>query len=240
MISIIIPSLNEESIIERTVSNIKSKITIPHEIIVSDGKSTDRTVEIARRLADKVVEYTGTTRQNIAMGRNAGVKASSGDFLVFLDADCTIHEPDQFFTHALKHFEENPKLVAMTARLRVLPAFATLADEIVFGIMYLNLRFLNNVLGRGESTGEFQMMRRTTFDQLKGFREDLVTREDADMFLRLSKIGRTMVDPHLTVYHTGRRAHKIGWPKLLYHWFLNVFWVAVFDTAKHKEWTVIR
>jgi hypothetical protein len=40
--------------------------------------------------------------------------------------------------------------------------------------------------------------------------------EDADMFRRLSTIGKTMIDPELTVLHTGRRAHQLGWPRLIF------------------------
>src|SRR5438874_2570272 len=51
MISIIIPTLDEEKVIGRTLSLLKSQLTIPHEIIVSDGASKDKTVEIAKKLA---------------------------------------------------------------------------------------------------------------------------------------------------------------------------------------------
>jgi len=40
--------------------------------------------------------------------------------------------------------------------------------------------------------------------------------EDAYMFRRLSTIGKTMIDPELTVLHTGRRAHQLGWPRLIF------------------------
>jgi hypothetical protein len=49
-----------------------------------------------------------------------------------------------------------------------------------------------------------------------------------------------MLDPDLTVYHSGRRAHKIGWPKLLKSWITNTIWVLLFDKAKEEEWTVVR
>ena len=88
MISIIIPTIKEEKVIGRTLRNLKSRLTIPHEIIVTDGKSTDKTVEIARGIADKVVEYTGTTRQTIAQGRNDGAKSAQGEYIAFMDADC--------------------------------------------------------------------------------------------------------------------------------------------------------
>jgi GT2 family glycosyltransferase len=45
MISIIIPTFNEEKLIESTLLTLTSALTLPHEVIVSDGGSSDRTVE---------------------------------------------------------------------------------------------------------------------------------------------------------------------------------------------------
>lgn len=240
MLSIVVPTLNEEKVIGESLEALEVRMTIPHEIIVSDGGSTDKTVEIARQWADKVIIYSGTDRQTIAGGRNDGAAAARGEFLVFMDADSRLHDPEAFFTEALKRFEEHPEVVALTAKLRVHPEDETLLDRIVFGMLSFNVRILNNLIHRGESAGEFQMLRKEAFDKLGGFRTDLVTREDADMFLRLSRVGRTMLDPNLVVYHSGRRAHKIGWPKLLWDWAVNTIWVALFDKAFAKEWPVIR
>jgi glycosyltransferase involved in cell wall biosynthesis len=240
VISIIIPTLNEQSVLDATLAALKKFTSLPHEVIVSDGHSTDGTLGIAKRLADKVVEHDGLTRQNISQGRNAGAAAASGEFLVFLDADAHIPEPDQFFAEALKQFESNPKLVALTVNVKVFPEMATLGDKIVFDLLNWIFRLRNNVLHIGESTGEFQMIRANAFQRLHGFREDLVTREDADMFYRLSDIGLTKMHPKLTVYHTGRRAHKIGWAKLLWIWTINSISVAIFSRAVSKEWKVIR
>lgn len=240
MISIIIPTLNEESILEKTLKDLENGFTIPHEIIVTDGKSTDRTIEIARKYADKVIVYSGTARQTIAMGRNDGAAEATGDFLAFMDADCTIPKPDEFFTMALKYFTDNPRLVALTPKIKVLPQFETFGDRFFFGMLNFNKWWLNNILHRGESGGELQFMPRSAYDKVGGFRGDLVTREDADMFLRLSKIGRTLYDSSLIVYHTGRRAHKIGWSKLMWDWTLNTVWVMLFNKAHAEEWKVVR
>jgi glycosyltransferase involved in cell wall biosynthesis len=240
MISIVIPTLNEEKVIGKSLQALKSQLTIPHEIIVSDGRSNDRTIEIAGQWADRVVIYSGTGRQTIGCGRNDGAAAARGEFLVFMDADSRINDPDIFFSTALKQFQKHPKVVALTAKVRVYPEDETLMDRMVFGTLSFNIRVLNNFFHRGESVGEFQMMRKEIFDKLGGFRADLVTREDADMFLRLSQVGRTLLDPELMVYHSGRRAHEIGWPKLLWHWAVNTIWVALFDKAFASEWPVIR
>ncbi|MGA7261436.1 MAG: glycosyltransferase, partial [Stellaceae bacterium] len=114
MISIIIPTLNEAKIIEATLRTLAATLTLPHEVIVSDGGSSDRTAELAARYANTVVVYSGAGRQTIGEGRNDGAKAAAGDFLVFLDADCVIPEPDRFFARARAHFDKDSRLVGLT------------------------------------------------------------------------------------------------------------------------------
>lgn len=240
MFSIIIPTLNEESVIADTIQRLKPKLTLPHEIIISDGQSKDNTVEIARKYADKVVTYTGEKRQNIAQGRNAGAEVATGEFLVFMDADCTIENPDQFFTHALAEFD-NPKLIALTAWLKVLPDKETITDKIVFDLQNIFCIIMNDVFRMGFSSGgEFQMMRRETFTKLGGYNEKLIASEDIELFGRLSKLGKVKLDPKLVVMHSGRRAHKIGWPKLLSLWFLNTVWMTFRGRSFVSEWKPIR
>jgi glycosyltransferase involved in cell wall biosynthesis len=241
MISIIIPTLNEEKVIADTIQRIKSELTLPHEIIISDGKSTDGTVEIARQYADAVVAYTGDVRQTIAHGRNAGANAAQGDFFVFLDADCTIPHPDQFFARAFENFKKYPDLVALTAWLRVLPEHETFMDKLVFNGQNIFCIFMNEVLGKGLAPGgEFQMVRAETFRKLGGFNEKLVASEDIEFFRRLSALGKVKLDRQMVVMHTGRRAHKIGWPKLLTLWFLNTMWMTFLGRAFVGEWKPIR
>ncbi|MDB5239349.1 MAG: aglE 2 [Candidatus Parcubacteria bacterium] len=236
MLSIIIPTLNEELYIERTVKSIKAALTPPFEIIVSDGQSRDHTVEVAKACADKVVEYTGVTRQTIAAGRNAGAKAATGEFLVFMDADCSIPGPDFFFGKILKHFARDPKLVAVNVAIRVLPGSETFADWAIYNLFNDYLWFVNNVLHIGIAAGEFQMVRRDVFDRIGGYNEALPAAEDVELFNRLSKVGRVRYEKGLKIYHTGRRVHKVGWPKLLWQWNMNTIFMALTGHAYSKSW----
>jgi glycosyltransferase involved in cell wall biosynthesis len=240
MISIIIPTRNEEKIIGVTLLAFKNKLTLPHEIIVTDGASTDKTVEIAKTLADKVVEHKSSNRQTIAEGRNAGAGAATGEFLVFMDADCSLVDPDEFFKIALLDFKDE-RLVALTGWIRVFPDQETFADKVIFNAQNFWMMFLNNVIHTGVSPGgEFQMMRADVFRKIGGFNANLVAAEDIELFGRLGKEGRIRLDRRLKVFHTGRRGHKIGWPKLLSLWFLNTVWMLLFKKAYVKEWKVIR
>ena len=96
--SIVIPTLNEEKAIGTTLRQIKDHLTaFPYEIIVADSKSGDRTAEIARQYATVVETERGKT---IAWNRNRGAAAAKGDFIVYVDADVTVPEPNAFFTIA--------------------------------------------------------------------------------------------------------------------------------------------
>ena len=234
MISIIIPTYNEEKYIGFTLEKFKP-LTLPHEIIVTDDKSLDNTVSIARQYTDKVL-VPDIKHKTIGANRAVGVKASSGEFLVFIDSTCYVTDPNDFFTKALNDFSTNPNLVALTGKLRVTPELETWKDRVMYFLFNTTHHIKNNILHTGEAAGKFQMVRRDAFDKIGGIREDLVTREDADLFIRLSKVGRTMYDPHLMIFHSGRRAHAIGWIRLLSIWMINTLWVAVFKTSKSKNW----
>jgi glycosyltransferase involved in cell wall biosynthesis len=237
MISIVIPTLQEEKVLAATLSGLKALRAVPHEIIVSDGGSRDQTVEIARRFADQVIEHRDARRQTIAEGRNAGARVAQGEFIVFLDADCTIENPDVFFSLALQHFTADPRLVALTAYLRVLPSEETFADRLIFGLMNFVTRIRNNMWQKGDAPGgEFQMVRRSAFASIGGYRGDLVTHEDRDLFARLAKIGRVLTDPKLTVFHTGRRAHNVGWSRLILLFFVNTISYHLRGKVVSKEW----
>ena len=84
------------------------------------------------------------------------------------------------------------------------------------------------------------MVRREAFAAIGGYREDLVTREDRDLFIRLAKIGRTMSDPDLVVFHSGRRAHALGWPRLIGLFLLNTIFFHLRGRMLSKEWKPVR
>jgi glycosyltransferase involved in cell wall biosynthesis len=239
ILSIVIPTKKEESVLEKTLLHLK-QISVPHEVIVSDGKSTDRTVEIAQKYADTVVLFTGTHKPTIAEGRNDGARQATGTFLAFLDADCMPLNVDAFFKQAIAHFTNDPKLTFLSARIQVMPEYENWADRASYFVVNNSLRFQNNVLKRGTSSGEFQMTRREAFEKVGGYNSALAVSEDLDLSARLSKLGHALFDPTLVVLHTGRRAHKIGWAKLWTIWIVNSLSYLLFKTPVSKEWSVIR
>jgi rSAM/selenodomain-associated transferase 2 len=85
-LSIIVPTLDEEARIGAALSALIPFRQRGAEVIVADGGSRDRTVEIARPLADRLI----AAPRGRGAQMNAGAAAASGDVLLFLHADTTL------------------------------------------------------------------------------------------------------------------------------------------------------
>ncbi len=234
MISIIIPTHNEEKYLRKTLDNLKL-LTLQHEIIICDDKSTDGTVTLAREYTD-IVLIPESKHPTIAANRNTGIKASKGEIIMFMDSSCVVKNPDVFFTKALEQFDKNAELIGLTGPLAIYPEIAKFSDTFVYIFFNATTRIKNNILHTGEAPGKFQMVRRDALMKINGFKEHLVTGEDADLFYRLSKIGLTLYDPTLVMYHSGRRAHALGWPKILTTWMIDRLWLSIFGHSHSTTW----
>lgn len=240
MISIIIPTLNEERVLERTLKTIQALTTIPYELIISDGRSTDQTLTIAKRYTDKIMIHQGSDRQTIANARNMGARLATGKYLLFIDADVTIPHPNGFFQDLVTRFEQDPTLGGVTVSIRVEKSLETTADRWFFGFLDLTNRLRNNLLQIGGASGEFQMIRQSVFKKIHGYNDALIAYEDFDLFERLRRVAKTRMIPSLTVFHTGRRVHKVGHLKLFSIWVFNGIWFFLFKKSLSKEWRQIR
>ena len=88
MISIIIPSYNSEKTIARCLQSLQNQtFGGPYEIIVADS-STDRTPQIIREKFPQVKLIRFERKTDPGTARNAGVKASRGEIICFIDSDC--------------------------------------------------------------------------------------------------------------------------------------------------------
>ena len=239
IISIIVPTLNEEKIIEKTLKSLR-EFRGNYEIIISDGKSMDKTLSIAKKYADHIIQYKDEPRQTIAMGRNLGATIAKGNYLVFVDADVTIPDINNFFIKAVDLFEKNNKLVGLTAFVKVFPEMCTFGDRLFFGIVNLGSYFFNNILNSGSALGEFQMIRADAFRKLKGYNEKIVVGEDIEMFSKLSRIGKVHTESSLYILHTSRRAHNIGWSSLFFFSIKNAIHLRLYKRSSVLEWKPIR
>ena len=93
MISFVVPAYNEEKYLAPTLAAIHAaarEAGEPYEIVVADDGSADATAAVARQGGARVVTVE---KRQIAATRNAGARASTGDMLIFVDADTTVNGP---------------------------------------------------------------------------------------------------------------------------------------------------
>ena len=240
LVSIIIPALQEEKEIENLLSQITNELKSRHrcEVIVSDGGSKDRTVEIANRHEARIVHAGAGTVQTIASGRNLGARAARGTILIFFNADVRLIDPEGFFDRMLKAIARED-VVAATCNVTVHPEEETPGDRIFHAGFNSYCRFLNAV-GLGMGRGECHVVRRETFEAVGGYNESIAAGEDFELFLRLRKKGAIAFVSELTVTESPRRYRAFGYVRIALLWFLNA--VAVFITGRSlsKAWIPVR
>jgi rSAM/selenodomain-associated transferase 2 len=174
-ISIIVPALDEAAGIERTLAALQPLRSRGAEVIVVDGGSRDATRELARPLADRVLEAP----RGRAAQMNAGAAAASGAILLFLHADTSLPEGA---LDAIEVAVAHPKRAWGRFDVRIEGRGAILA--VVAAMMNARSRLT------GIATGDQAMfMRRAAFEAAGGF-PAIPLMEDVALSKRLKRISR--------------------------------------------------
>ncbi len=243
-ISLIIPVYQEEKIIEQTLlnytSDIKKKYNI--ELIISDGGSTDKTIEIAKNYADKIIVHKENRKQTIAEGRNKGASIANGEILIFMNGDTVPAYTEEFFSQISKwgfdagFYSTN---IALTCFVSVSPDEILFKDKIFYFIHNRYIRFLN-FIGLGMGRGECQIVKANYFKMIDGYDDKLAAGEDFDLFRRLAKIGKIGFINNLTVYESPRRFRKYGYFKVIMSWIYNSLSVMLYGKSVSDDWEPVR
>ncbi len=190
-ISVVVLTKNEEKYIENCLKCLRNQ-EIPCEIIVVDGHSTDNTIKIARKYADKIVYDHG---KGISDARNVGWRNASCDIVAYCDADTL--PPRDWTKKILKHIKGrycvSGPLVSYDGNLWMKICFRMWAD--IFP-RFLSKFGYNNVWGANMA---FQK------PVLKKFPFRLKFLEDYDMGKRLRKTGKVKFIGELKLSVSSRR-----------------------------------
>ncbi len=178
-ISVLIPAYNSEETLKRAIVSAQDQSHPPDEIIVSSDGSTDRTVEIARRLGCVAIE---NPKANGAAARNAAFARSSGDFIFLLDSDDE-WLPEKIEHHLEFHSKSNPTFVIDPSR-RIRP------DGSPRGLNGAgpeeSLDWNAMVEHRNWSCGSAISVRRDAWEKIGGFNPKLRALQDVDFLVRLA------------------------------------------------------
>jgi glycosyltransferase involved in cell wall biosynthesis len=216
MLSIIIPTLNEEKYLPVLLKSIARQDFKDYEIIIADANSKDKTLDIAREHNCKIV--SGGLP---AKGRNEGSRAAKGENLLFLDADIIL--PPNFFRKALSEFN---------------------AEKINFGAFILlpypknkiSYFFFNNFYNKQtaffekfspHAAGAAILIKKDVFKKLNGYDETVKLAEDHDLAKRAKKITKFGFLKSTKVFVSDRRFRQNGWSNTIMKYVFCEFYMAL-------------
>ncbi len=178
MLTIVIPTKNEEEYLPILLSSIRKQSYQPAEIIVADAHSTDQTREIAIQFGARVVEGGMP-----GPGRNRGAEAAKTDYILFLDADVELRDPEMLEQMMGEMLERNLDL----ATCDVLPLSPKRIDHLMHKLYNRYSRLLAD--SRPHAPGFCLLVRRAIHQQIGGFDESVVFCEDHDYAQRIARVG---------------------------------------------------
>lgn len=220
LVSIIIPTRNLGEILDQCLRSIFEKTTYPnYEVILIDNGSDE--LETLQLIADweahqpdRLKCYSLNIPFNYSQINNLAVSEATGDYLLFLNNDIEVIEPD--WIEAMVEQAQRPSVGAVGALL-LYPDHTVQHAGVVLGIggvaghshkyfpdeqtgYFSQLVAVNNY---SAVTGACLMCRREVFEQVGGFDESLaIAFNDVDLCLRMRQAGyHNLSLPHARLYH---------------------------------------
>lgn len=228
-LSIIIPTLNEESFLEKNLASLKPNLTSVFEIIVADGGSKDKTVEVARRFTDRIcISDKGRGHQ-----MNAGAMISTGEWFLFLHADSVISYSGMLRMLEIMDLElltPNSESRIAGGAFRLTIDSKKISYKVISSFANMRSRILNIAYG---DQGIF--VRRDIFYTIGGY-SDIPIMEDVDFVKRLKENGKFII-LNESVVTSSRRWDREG---ILYttmrNWILILLYLIGISPNRLKGW----
>jgi glycosyltransferase involved in cell wall biosynthesis len=186
LVSVIMPAYNAAEHIAETIESVLIQNYRNFELIVVDDGSTDNTRNIVTSFENDKIKYFYKDNGGPSGARNLAIKKAKGQYIMPLDADDMI-TPD-FITRHLEEFEKHPDVDLVYSDVLLIDENST-PIRIMNKPEYQDQRYLIRDLFRaGHPIVPFRLgIRRTVFEKIGLYDEDLLIGEDYDMMRRFVK-----------------------------------------------------
>lgn len=194
-VDVLMPVFNRVGYVEASINSVLAEVGVDARVVLVDDGSTDGTVELLHTLAannPRIVVIQGN-HQGVAIARNIAVSAIAAPFVSFLDSD-DLFAPGKL-ARQIGKLEADPSLAAVIGHRRIFRSESNTPWTIEPPLE----RKLDICLASAT-------FRRTVFDQLGAFDEELSFGEDLDFYLRIIEADwPIMIETADSVFH---RRHK--------------------------------
>ena len=212
-LSIIIPTFNEGKYLGTLLNSILAQDYKDYEIIVSDNKSSDSTLRVARNYKCKIVKGGRPGR-----ARNNGSKIANGKYLLFIDADSVLSE--NCLNNSIRLFKEK-NLDIVTARFYAYEGNSF--DDFLHWLYFVLISIIFPLVPH--LNGGYLLVKKELFDKLKGFDEGVKLGEEHDLARRAKKLGaKIAILRNIKVYLSVRRFKAEGRLKLTFKYLFAGFY----------------
>jgi glycosyltransferase involved in cell wall biosynthesis len=222
--SVIVCAYNEERYVPACLHSILAQTRPPDQIVVVNNASTDGTRAASLRIDG--VTVVDEPRKGLVRARDAGRKTSTGDVLVYLDADC--RAPLTWLEQVERVLERRTDVVAVTGPYRFYDwdpwgrVLIGAYDRTVAPLTHVAAQRVFRV-GALLYGGNFAV-RRSALDRIGGFDERIEFHgEDTNLGRRLSAIGHVVLSNACWLHTSARRYRALGTWKVMRLYARN-FW----------------
>lgn len=208
-VSIIIPTLNEEKGIVKTLKEI-NKLNINKEVLVVDGLSKDKTIDNAKKHGAKVIIEK---RRGKGIAMDTGVKNAKGNIICFLDGDGTY--PTEYIPKMLDFVKDCDIVVASRLLLKK-GSTDSLGNVFIYRVLPFLLKGFYKNFKTSEPTTGMRMMKKKTWHKLNLKSENFMI--EMEMEVEMAKKGMKVVEiPIPCIKRAGGRSKFIWEWKTLWN-----------------------
>lgn len=202
LVSVIVTTYNgaTRGYLDKAINSVLSQTYPNFEIIIVNDGSSDGTKDICSKyFADSRVKYFEQENKGISAARNTGIRGSRGDYICFLDDD-DVYKREKLNTQ-VRFFQNHPdKQAGMVYHsIDIIDGQGSIIGEQSHqadGRIFEKLFFENLVDGTCSV-----MIKKEVFDKIGMFREEMISDEDNEMWMRIAK--------HYPVYSFPERLSQV-------------------------------
>lgn len=209
-VSVIIPNFNRAELVGQTISCILRQTVEPLEIIVVDDGSTDSSREVISAFGNKVKLIT-QANQGPGAARNAGFKASNGEFIWFMDSDDLASENKIEAQYRVLAGSEYDFAYCPWIRCRISEGTMRFCSQVLQSEpLPENKPMLEWFLSGWSLVFQNCLFRRSVIEKAGPYRTDLMPSEDSELFIRILMGGaQGIFTPDCIVFYREHDSNKI-------------------------------
>ncbi len=212
MITFIIPTLNEEKYLGKLLEKLAPQLEKGDEILIVDGFSQDKTVEIAKKNGARVISFEKT---GIGPAKTKGAQVAKGDVIVFADADAT---PSLDYAKRIREHLSDPEILAVGG-LDLYEAdseFFILVYNTYSGMVFYGSKAMHWISGRYWIPSNNSAFRKEIFLNAGGYGPLIC--EETDLMKRLAPSRKIIYDSKMIMTLSDRRFKREGFIKTIALW----------------------